>query len=213
VANEGKMPRTYSYNLTVQRQIPAGTLLSFAYVGNQSSNLVRWQNTNPMPWNSGTGQNWPGQWMDQQYRQYQNIAGIYPAAHILRSDDNSLQLTASRGKGMLNYWVSCTFSKGLGQNSADAFDLSRAYGALPWDRTQTLKIAYNLTLPSVSRCLHRKDFGDRGASTQWKPLGTRSRQANANILITREPAAREWISRPVVLPCLDPGKADRSLAR
>ncbi len=150
VQTDSKMPRTYSYNLTVQRQIPGATLLSFAYVGNQSKDLVGWRNVNPLPWGAEAGQNWPGQWMDQPYRQYKNIAGIYPAAHILEGNYNSFQFTASRGKGMLNYWVTYTFSKGLGQNSADAFDLSRAYGPLPSDRTHALKIAYNLALPNFS---------------------------------------------------------------
>jgi hypothetical protein len=151
VASDDKMPRTYSYNLTVQQQVPGSTLVSLAYVGNQSSNLVGWRNTNPVAWNSETGQDWPGQWMDQPHRHYQNIAGIYPAAHILKGNYNSFQLTASRGKGAINYWVSYTFSKGLGQNSADAFDLSRGYGLLPWDRTQALKVSYNISLPAFSR--------------------------------------------------------------
>ena len=39
--------------------------------------------------------------------------------------------------------MSYTFSKGLGHNSANSFDLSRTYGPLPWDHTQALKISYN----------------------------------------------------------------------
>ena len=151
VATEGKMPRTYSYNFTVQRQIPGDTLVSLAYVGNQSTHMVGWPNRNPVPEGSETGQDWPGQWMDQQHREFQNIAGIYPAAHILESNYNSFQLTARRGKGAINYWVSYTFSKGLGHNSANSFDLDRTYGPLPWDRTHALKIAYNLSLPAFSR--------------------------------------------------------------
>ncbi|HTY85570.1 MAG TPA: carboxypeptidase regulatory-like domain-containing protein [Silvibacterium sp.] len=154
IASESKMPRTYSYNLTLQRQLPATTLLSLAYVGNMSQHMVGWPDTNPIAEGSAEmGQNWPGTWMEQYlaYRPYQNIAGIYPAAHVLNSNYNSFQLTARRGKGLLNYWVSYTFSKGLGYNSADSFDLGRTYGPLPWDRTQQLNFAYLLALPAVSR--------------------------------------------------------------
>src|ERR1035438_2650389 len=92
-----------------------------------------------------------GSWMDPSHRQYQNIAGIYPAAHVLGSNYNSLQVSASRTKGPVNYWLSYTFSKALGNNSADSFDLSRSYGPLAWDRSQSLKLAYNITLPAVSK--------------------------------------------------------------
>jgi hypothetical protein len=153
VANDSQMPRTYSYNYTVQQQVPGGTLVSLAYVGNRSSYLVGWPNSNPVPQGTETGQQWPGQWMEQYnpYRKYPNVAGIYGATHNLKSNYNSFQLTASRAKGRINYWVTYTFSKVLGNNFDDSFDLSRTYGPLPWDRTQALKLSYNLYLPSVSR--------------------------------------------------------------
>ncbi|MGO9403421.1 MAG: carboxypeptidase regulatory-like domain-containing protein [Terriglobales bacterium] len=152
-ATDSKMPRTYSYNFTVQQQVPGGTLVSLAYVGNRSSYLVGWPDTNAVPQGTETGQQWPGQWMEQYnpYRPYPNVAGIYPAAHELKSNYNSFQLTASRAKGRINYWVTYTFSKVLGNNSADSFDLSRTYGPLPWDHTQALKVSYNFYLPSVSK--------------------------------------------------------------
>lgn len=153
IPNEGQIPRTYSYNLTLQRQIPGETLVSIAYVGNKSTKLVGWPNINPVPEGAELGVDWPGNdaWFDAPYRTYHNIAGIFPAAHVLKSNYNSFQLTARRGKGAINYWVSYTFSKGLGNGSADSFDMSRTYGPLPWDRTHALKFAYNVSLPNFSR--------------------------------------------------------------
>ncbi|HVM93066.1 MAG TPA: carboxypeptidase regulatory-like domain-containing protein [Terriglobales bacterium] len=154
--NEDKMPRTYSYNFTTQQQVPGGTLVSLAYVGNQSSNLVGWRNINPVPQGAETNVQWPGQW-EEQYcspqncRPYYNIAGIYPAAHILKANYNAFQLSAARAKGRFNYWVAYTFGKALGHNFADAFDLSRGYGPLAWDHTQQLKVSFNIYLPSVSK--------------------------------------------------------------
>ena len=149
--NESSMPHTYSYSLALQRQLGSGSVLSFSYVGNTSRSLIGWPDINPVPQGSETGQSWPGSWMDSSHRQYQNIAGIYPAAHVLGSNYNSLQVSASRTKGPVNYWLSYTFSKALGNNSADSFDLSRSYGPLAWDRSQSLKLAYNITLPAVSK--------------------------------------------------------------
>jgi hypothetical protein len=151
VADENKMPRTYSYSFALQQQIPGSTVLNIAYVGNRSSDLVGWPNSNPVPEGSETGKDWPGSWMDASYRQYQNVAGIYPAAHMLKANYNSVQASASRTRGAFNYWLSYTFGKGLGNNSADSFDMSRTYGPLPWDRTHSVKFAYNIALPAFSK--------------------------------------------------------------
>jgi hypothetical protein len=174
MASEGQMPRTYSYNLTVQRQLPGSTLLSAAYVGNSSQHLVGWPDANPIPEGSAEmGNPWPGQWQDTSVasRPYKNIAGIYPAAHILRSNYNSFQLTASRGKGAINYWASYTWSKGLGNTYADSFDQSRSYGPLPWDRSQALKFAYNVTLPNFSKKYLGNHPALNGAIDGWQISG------------------------------------------
>ncbi|MBZ5666292.1 MAG: carboxypeptidase-like regulatory domain-containing protein [Acidobacteriia bacterium] len=177
VANDDQMPRTYSYNFTVQQQVPGGTLVSLAYVGNRSSHLVGWPDKNPVPQGAEAGVDWPGSWEEQycsapKCRQYYNIAGIYPAAHILKSNYNSFQLTAARAKGRINYWVSYTFSKGLGNNAADSFDLTRTYGPLPWDHTQALKISYNIYLPSVSKNHLGNNAVLNGVLDSWQVSGT-----------------------------------------
>ena len=101
--NESTMPHTFSYSLALQRQLGAGSVLSLSYVGNTSRDLVGWPDINPVPQGSETGQNWPGSWMDPSHRQYQNIAGIYPAAHILKANYNSLQVTLVSCKMSLNW--------------------------------------------------------------------------------------------------------------
>ncbi len=150
MADQGEMPRTYSYTFSVQRQLRSN-VLSLSYVGNFSRHLVGWPDINPVPEGSETGKDWPGSWMDPSYRQYASIAGIYPASHVLKANYNSLQATLSRSTGAINYWLSYTFGKALGNNSADSFDLSRSYGPLAWDRSQALKVAYNISLPAFSK--------------------------------------------------------------
>jgi len=173
VADESKMPRTYSYSFSVARRLAASTTLQFSYVGNFTRYLVGWPDTNPVPEGAELDccWGWPSQSDDPTYRKYQNIAGIYPAAHVLRSNYNSLQVTASRTTGPVNYWVAYTFGKALGHNVADSFDLSRGYGPLPWDRTQALKFSYNINLPAVSK----KHLGDHpvlnGVLDGWQVSG------------------------------------------
>jgi hypothetical protein len=184
VMNENKMPRTFSYSFAVQRQMPGSTVLNVAYVGNRSSNLVGWPDINPVPEGAETGQNWPGSWMDPSHRTYQNIAGIYPAAHILKANYNSAQVSASRTKGAVNYWLSYTFSKGLGNNSADSFDMSRTYGPLPWDRTHSVKLAYNISLPAFSK----KYMGNHPLANTfvdgWQVSGNTSFDSGAPVFVT-----------------------------
>lgn len=148
VMDESKMPRVYSYSFSVQQKLGA-TMLQAAYVGNYSKYLIGWPNINPVPEGAELGIDWPSQGDDATYRKYKNIAGIYPAAHTLSSKYNSLQVTANRNKGRVNYWLSYTFSKSLGHNAGDSFDLTRTYGPLAWDRTHSLRVSYNLEIPSV----------------------------------------------------------------
>ncbi|MGA2184227.1 MAG: carboxypeptidase regulatory-like domain-containing protein [Bryobacteraceae bacterium] len=183
MANESTMPHTYSYSFAVQRQLPTSTLLNLAYVGNTSKNLVGWPDINPVPQGSETGQDWPGSWMDQPHRQYQNIAGIYPAAHTLRSNYNSLQVSASRTKGAVNYWLSYTFSKALGNNSADSFDMSRTYGPLPWDRSQSVKLAYNIALPAFSKKYLGNHPGGNILLDGWQVSGNTEFDSGAPVFV------------------------------
>lgn len=150
--NDDELPRTYSYNLTVARKLPFATNLEAAYVGNRSTHLVGWPNINAVPEGAESNIGWPGTWDDPTYRPYATYgAGIWATSHVLKSSYDSLQVTANRQTGRINYWISYAFSKALGTNNADAFDLNRYYGPLPFDRTQSLKLAYNINLPDVSK--------------------------------------------------------------
>jgi hypothetical protein len=122
-------------------------------VGNFTKYLPGWPDINPVPEGAELDccWGWPSQGDDATYRKYRNVAGMYPAAHVLKSNYNSLQVTASRTTGAVNYWVAYTFGKALGHNVADSFDLSRGYGPLPWDRTHALKFSYNIALPAFSK--------------------------------------------------------------
>jgi hypothetical protein len=181
--SEDNMPRTFSYSFAIQREMPGSTVLNIAYVGNSSKNLVGWPDINPVPQGAETGQDWPGTWMDSSHRTYQNIAGIYPAAHTLRANYNSVQASASRTKGAVNYWLSYTFGKALGNNSADSFDMSRTYGPLPWDRTHSVKLAYNINLPAFSK----KYMGNHALGNTlidgWQVSGNTSFDSGAPVFV------------------------------
>ena len=112
VASDDQMPRTYSYNFTVQQQVPGNTLVSLAYVGNRSNHLVGWPRYQPRAAGRRNRRGVAGDHgrnniaLPPTAAPTTNVAGIDPAAHILKSNYNAFRLTAARAKGRINYWVS-----------------------------------------------------------------------------------------------------------
>jgi hypothetical protein len=95
---------------------------------------------------------------EHDFRPYPTYGQIRMKTHMLSQHYHSLQMTANRQTGRVNYSAAYTFSKALGVAGAfygsvtDSFDLRRrSYGVLPFDRTQTFSIAYNLLLPDPAQ--------------------------------------------------------------
>jgi hypothetical protein len=90
----------------------------------------------------------------EQYRPYSQYGSITMARHAQSQNYNSLQVTANRQVGRINFTGAYTFAKtlGVGGNTygttTDQFDARhRSYGVLPYDRTHALSVAYNVLLP------------------------------------------------------------------
>jgi hypothetical protein len=176
-ANDSKLPRTYSYNFTVAEKLPYATGLELSYVGSTSQHLVGWPDGNPVPQGaefcSGSWTScWPGKWEDYKYRPYSTYGSISVTSHDLNSNYNALQITANRQTGWLNYWASYTFSKSLGYNYSDAFDARRSYNPLPFDRSQSFRVSYLLTLPNVSKQHLGNHTILNGLLDGWQASGT-----------------------------------------
>ena len=159
--NDTRVPVTYSWSLTLSKKVPWSTVVEASYVGNSSHNQENTSNLNLVPQGAELNMFNPGTSTDQSFRLYKAYQSISLGTHFLTQNYNSLQITASRQTGRVNYSLAYTFSKTLGtggQFSAgssvvDPFNTrGRSYGLLPYDRTHILSVAYNVLLP---------DFGTR----------------------------------------------------
>jgi len=153
---DDRVPVTYSWSLTLSSRLPSDTLLETSYVGNTSRNQMSpsGYNLNVVP--EGAMLNLaPGDSTDpNDYRPFQNYGTINWRTHVMSQHYHSLQVTAKRQTGRINYSVSYAFGKatGLGGNyygrGVDSFDRRhRSYGPLNYDRTHSLTVAYNVLLP------------------------------------------------------------------
>jgi hypothetical protein len=147
---------TYSWSLTLSQRIPSRTIIETSYVGNSSSHLLTTdhRNINVVPERAMFG--FPLGTDPNAYRPFQSYSTITLYNHGLSQNYNSLQVTAKRWTGRVNYSVAYTFSKALGvggnykgfNGNVDPFDpRGRSYGPLPYDRTHILSFAYNINLP------------------------------------------------------------------
>jgi hypothetical protein len=155
---DSRVPVTYSWSLTVSQRLPYKTVFETSYVGNTSRNQVTTDsyNINLVPMGAMFDENLrvPSGLNANDFRPYPTYGGIRLKTHMLSQHYHSLQATASRQTGRVNYSAAYTFSKATGIAGAfygsvtDSFDLRRrSYGILPFDRTHSFSIAYNLLLP------------------------------------------------------------------
>jgi len=140
--HDNEQPITYNYNFTVDRQLPFGSMLEVAYVGNQSANLATLGNTSnalyslqnqnviplgaffgPDPQINGTaltGETVPivsigaSSIIENQYRPYPNYTGIYVPHHTNWANYNALQVSLTKQRGSLVIGANYTLSKALG---------------------------------------------------------------------------------------------------
>lgn len=196
-STDNHVPVTYNYSLTLSEKIPFQTVMEISYVGNDSSHQVLPAtgnggfNFNAIPqgaelaaWQTcGTNGN-PAcsNIVDQNYRPYQNYQTIQLLSHMLSQNYNSLQITLNRTTGNLSYSAAYTFSKALGiggefdgnggTSAVDPFNYrGRSYGPLPYDRTQTLSIAYNYMMPNLGTRYLGNNFIADGVLNGWQLSG------------------------------------------
>jgi hypothetical protein len=165
--SDNNVPTTYSWSLTLSKRIPSQTVLEASYVGTTGRNQLNTQdiNYNAVP----EGAMFP--YLDdpdfledppsfaQSFRPFPTYGTLALRRHILTQNYHAFQLTAQRWTGRINYSAAYTFSKALGTlgltqqfGGLDSFDLrGRLYGVLPYDRTHSLRIAYNVLLPDATR--------------------------------------------------------------
>jgi hypothetical protein len=161
---------TYSWNLALSHDLPAAVHVEASYVGNTTRHLNGYATTNIVPLGSETGPYF-GTYYAQMARPYQSYGDIGINRHDLNSNYNSLQVTASRSKGLVNAWLTYTYGKALGFNCEDPFNERNCYDPTPLDRSQAVNLSYYLILPHLSaKYLGNRKFVN-GALDGWKISG------------------------------------------
>lgn len=205
--HDARLPVTYSYNLAVMQQLPAGIAFQLAFTGNASRNLVGYTVQNVVPegcelaggagypvyYSGGVAHTYaPGTYNDQLCRPYSNLEALSTEIHNLNSYFNSLQATASRQKGFFNFWLTYTYGKTMAYNCENPFNMRRCYNPAPFDQSQALNLSYLIKLPSVSK----EHLGNHkvlnGVLDGWEISGIESFASGSPIEISGNPQGLEY---------------------
>jgi hypothetical protein len=191
---DGHIPTVYSYNLSVQRELPFKIITEASYVGNLNRHLYELININTPAW----GAMWLPQNQDPSFTGVNNLDGTHalPANYYRpmqglssmnygtwggTGNYNSLQVTATRRMSRsLTFQLAYTFSKALG--TADSIYNASAvpgqvrqtnYSRLAYDRTHILVVNYTYTFPKIVRGEHAiiNNFATRTVLNDWQVSG------------------------------------------
>jgi hypothetical protein len=162
VDQEGKVPTTMNYSLSVQRDIGFGTVLDVGYVGSLARHLLWRRNLNSIPF----GANFDPRNIDPTtnaplapafLRAYTGYNNVSVAEQAGTSNYHSMQVTANRRFAHgLEFGVAWTWSKTLDYNEGDTDTVSTQVPIRVWnyrlatfDRTHIFKINYQWDLPKL----------------------------------------------------------------
>ena len=165
---DNEEPVTYNYNLTVDQQLPFATTFELAYVGNQSTDLVRqqstygpsMQNVNVIPLGAFfgpdplTGQTIPASNIPSastaDYRPYPNYQNVNVLEHTNWANYNAMQVSLNKQRGSLVFGVNYTWSKAMGVRGnydtgsiGDPINAHHDYGVVSFDRPQVINFTYS----------------------------------------------------------------------
>ncbi|MGA7830388.1 MAG: carboxypeptidase-like regulatory domain-containing protein [Terracidiphilus sp.] len=165
---DSKQPVTYSYNFTVDQQLPRKVTFEVAYVGNQAQNLPRqsassgvsMQNVNVIPLGAFfapdplTGQSNPAtnisSGLADDYRPYPNYGNVNVTEHTNWASYNSMQVSLNKQSGAFVFGSNYTWSKALAVrgnwdtgNIGDPVNAHHDYGIVSYDRPQVFNFNFS----------------------------------------------------------------------
>lgn len=166
----GDVPTTYNYNVSIQRELPAGFLLDVGYVGNIGRHLLGRVDLNSLP----LGSAWLPENQDPTaarptfdgrttkisnlYRPYLGYGSASITMFGAMSNYNSLQVSLNRSfRNGLQFGAAYTWSKALGiangdQDGLHPFNYRAAnYGYLDYDVPHILVLNYVWDIPKGAR--------------------------------------------------------------
>ncbi len=146
-----KTPEAWNWNITVQRELPLGTLLSVGYVAHRG--LHAWQVYDINQPTVGALQANPGVNVNA-LRPYKGFAAIQEEESGVSSTYNSLQISWSRAfKGGSSFGVTYTYSKSMDGGSnyrdivPDTYNTSNMWGPSEYDDRHVVIVNYIYDLP------------------------------------------------------------------
>lgn len=171
-----RSPYAENYNVTIERQLPAQTILSIAYVGSVGHRLETWYERNPgLPGqcaavaacaaNSQGFVGWQAPYNLPPFHKYDStiFGSIGTMASMANSNYNSLQISVNkRPTHGLSFLTSYTYSHALDWSSSfedlafgplgtDPFNFRRYYGNSSYDERHRLSIQYSYDLPKIPK--------------------------------------------------------------
>ena len=178
-----KNPYTWQYSLGVQRQLPRSVLFEMNYVGNVAHHQLRTPNINfpslaPVVANA-TGANTISS--TNYFNPYQGFTSIGSNRFDSNYNYNSLQMFASKRKGIVTFTLAYTFSKALGDSNGNNTTLENwsnlqfNYGNLSNDRRHAFVASFVIQAPE----LRGHNFAIREAAGGWQISGVARLQSGA----------------------------------
>ena len=160
-----KIPAAYNWNITMERELPFGSVLQVAYVGRVGLWGQRARNINQLP--AGTVQANPGVAQDA-LRPYKGYSSIELEEYAARSKYDGLQIGVNRRfANRLGFGVAYTFSRSNDNASSPSEIISNAYNdTLYWGHSSfdirhmfVTNFVYDLPAFSRSGALYRTALG------------------------------------------------------
>jgi hypothetical protein len=204
-----KLSYSENFSFSVQREMPRGFLVEAAYVGNLGRHLLRSPDINQPSFAAlqanlllPTSQ----QLSTNSMRPYKGFSSIYDRLSDSTSNYHALQLYTTKRTGALTLTGSYTFSKSLGDSSAEGDNPENptnrhfSYGPTSFDRRQILVGTYSYDLPFAR---HWKGPG-KYVLAGWQLSGIHRFQTGPYYTITANTAIgtrrAEYLGGSILLP-------------
>jgi len=207
-----RAPNYFDWNFTVERQILPTTVLSVAWVANESRHLLgEYDGNQPtaaarMAAPAGTDVN--------AIRPYLGYSYMRTKSPIFTSNYNSLQVDLSHRSGNLTVNLAYTWSKVLSTNSndrntaaTDTYNLKNDYGPTTFNTPQVLLFNYVYTLP-----FFKSQSGFEGrALGGWELSGITTLESGSSfsLIQSTDPFATTYGGRGLGIGIVDPDSASR----
>lgn len=150
------VPRTMSFSLSVQRELPKGFFAEISYVGNLGKKLLRQPDINQVPFDVLVANNaLPAnqQVTTNALRPFKGYTAIRQLLSDGESNYHSMQVYLAKRRGHLLLTGSYTWSKSLADsngnfdNPEDAFNRRFSYGPTNFDRRHVFVSTYSYSVP------------------------------------------------------------------